>query len=135
MAQLDKAAADGANAAEVQGLKNRIQNSVTNLNQRKESSDKALKDCGSEHDNCQKANDAVQQMENSDLSGIKHEFEKVRKYAEQTEYHERQVRELQQYLEAGRSLVKEAERITAKGAPSPAEEAPPTQENINPSRS
>ena len=48
-------------------------------------------------------------MPDSNISGIEAGCEQVRKYAEQTEYHERQIRELEQYLTAARSLLKEAE--------------------------
>lgn len=93
----------------VQELKNRLQNRITNLTLRQESVSEAQASCKKQHDLCKDANDEVQGKVDTDVSGIEAGYEKVKKYAEQTEYHEREVRELEQYISSARSLLKEAE--------------------------
>lgn len=113
----------GESGPEVQGLKNRIQNSISNLTLRKASAAEAQENCRTQHDLCRQENERVQTMPDSDISGIEAGYEQVKKYAEQTEYHERQVRELEQYLTAARSLLKEAE--AARSNPQAVVEEPP----------
>lgn len=84
-----------------------LQNSLTNLKQRREKAVQAQADCTEQHDLCKTANDAVQKLPDSDETAINSGYEEVKKYAKQACFHQRQVRDTCQHMEAARKLLED----------------------------
>lgn len=86
---------------------NPLQNSLTNLTLRKDSSVEALTNCKDQHDKCKKENDTLQKAPDDNVSQINTLYESVKKLSKQTCFHERQVRDVCQYMTAARKLLGE----------------------------
>lgn len=93
---------------------NPLQNSLTNLKLRKDPALQAQKDCTAQHDLCRQANDALQAMPDDDLPQVNTGYESVKKLSKQTCFHQRQVRELCQYMENARRLLDEVQLPAAE---------------------
>ena len=92
---------------------NPLQNSLINMKKRKDTGTQAQTDCKEQHDRCKDANSALQALSDEDLLQINAGYEKVKKLAKQTCYHEQQVREVCQHMEAARKLLSEVVEIPA----------------------
>lgn len=94
---------------------NPLQNSLTNLKLRKDTGKQAQTDCSDQHDKCLQANTALQALGEDDLPQINAGFEQVKKLSKQTCYHEKQVREVCQHMQAARKLLSEVVEIPQAG--------------------
>ena len=90
---------------------NLLQNSLTNMKLRKDTGKEAQKNCGDQHDKCKEANDSLQALSDDDLLQVNIGYEQVKKLSKQTCYHEKQVREVCQHMEAARKLLSEVVEI------------------------
>ena len=112
-AELADQALSKAQAAHNMGAKqiNLLQNSLTNMKLRKDTGKEAQKNCGDQHDKCKEANDSLQALSDDDLLQVNIGYEQVKKLSKQTCYHEKQVREVCQHMEAARKLLSEVVEI------------------------
>ena len=94
---------------------NPLQNSLTNLKLRKDTGKQAQTDCSDQHDKCLQANTALQALGEDNLPQINAGFEQVKKLSKQTCYHEKQVREVCQHMQAARKLLSEVVEIPQAG--------------------
>lgn len=92
-----------------------LQNSLTNLKQRREKAVQAQVDCTEQHDLCKTANDAVQKLPDSDETAINSGYEEVKKYSKQACFHQRQVRDTCQHMEAARKLLEDVIELPREG--------------------
>lgn len=90
---------------------NSLQNSLTNMKTRKDTGKKGQEDCTDQHDKCKEANTALQALPNDNLPEVNAGYEKVKKLSKQTCYHEKQVREVCQHMEAAEKLLSEVVEI------------------------
>ena len=95
---------------------NLLQNSLTNMKLRKDTGTQAQTDCSDQHDKCKEANVALQAMSDDNLPEVNAGYEQVKKLSKQTCYHEKQVREVCQHMEAARKLLSEVVEIPAAEA-------------------
>ena len=84
-------------------------NNLNNLKLRKESVKTAQEDCTAQHDECKKSNDTLQGLPDEPLAEVNTAYEAVKKFSKQTCFHERQVREVRQYMETAAELNAEAD--------------------------
>ena len=92
---------------------NPLQNSLINMKKRKDTGTQAQTDCQEQHDKCKDANSALQALPDENLLQINAGYEKVKKLSKQTCYHEQQVREVCQHMQAARKLLSEVVEIPA----------------------
>ena len=112
-AELADQALSKAQAAHNMGAKqiNLLQNSLTNMKLRKDTGKEAQKNCGDQHDKCKEENESLQALPDDDLLQINIGYAKVKKLSKQTCYHEKQVREVCQHMQAARKLLSEVVEI------------------------
>ena len=114
-ADLAEQALSKAQAAHNMGSKqiNLLQNSLTNMKLRKDTGKQAQADCSDQHDKCKEANIALQAVADDNLPEVNAGYVKVKKLSKQTCYHEKQVREVCQHMQAARKLLSEVVEIPA----------------------
>ena len=96
----------------------RLQNSLTNLKTWKEKGAQAQSECTTGHDACKSANDELQKLPDEPLADVNAKDEEAKKAYKETTYQEKQVRQAQQYVEAGREELASARAIVPAGAES-----------------
>ena len=88
-----------------------LQNSLTNLKLRKETSAAAQTECVVQHDKCKQKNDELQLLSNDDEPAVNTAYGEVEKYYKGTCREERQVRDTCQYMAAARKLLSETAAV------------------------
>ena len=89
----------------------RLQNSLTNLKTWKDRGTQAQGECTKQHEACKTANDELQKLPDEPITEVNTKFEQVKKTSKETTYQEKQVRQTQQYMEAGRSQIEEVQAL------------------------
>ena len=90
---------------------NPLQNSLINMKKRKDTGTQAQTNCKDQHDKCKEANSALQALLDTELLQINASYENVKKLSKQTCFHEKQVREVCQHMQAARKLLSEVVEI------------------------
>lgn len=91
-----------------------MQNSLTNLKTRAERTGEQKDACTEQHDLCKEENDKVQRLPDDPIADVNEGYEKVKKYAKQAVFHERQVRETKQYMDNAQSFIDEVKPLLKK---------------------
>ena len=91
-----------------------MQNSLTNLKARAERTGEQKDACTEQHDLCNEENDKVQKLPDDPITDVNEGSEKVKKYAKQAIFHERQVRETKQYMDNAQSFIDEVKPLFKK---------------------
>lgn len=108
----ERALADAVSAHDqAERMLRSLRNSLTNLEDRKERTQKAASDCTAQHDLCKAANDELQALPDTPLPPVNTAYDKVDRLYRETIFQERQVRETLQHMQAANDLLKEKEAL------------------------